>query len=452
MTFNKYGIEQSIAIFGDSVTARAKAQRRKENLRTAAALCVLAPLRVGYDLYYSAYQSYSKQTHLVARTQGDPLALANKIKRPPYDTSKPAIATTSVCGNSRWTYGPVVQVWQASTFIPCSLNTFHWRSIMKSPTLTLFVSSVLILSSMSCSSATDERSTKAVPAEPAAAAPAAESRARTAVGDTESSGFLEFKKVSLDESKKAEVTSLAAVDRKIIRNADLTMEVASTTDTQHRVVSIAEAHGGFVVTSEAKQRESTEPAKRTLDFKLIVRVPENHFGSALDQIRGLASNLTEEKISGQDVTEEFIDLEARIRTQKALEAQFLQIMRQTGKIVDALEVQRQIAEVRSDIERLEGRKRFLENRSSLSTITVNIVAPKPMVVVPTTGFRNSLREALSDSIDVGSAIVLFFVRFAIVMIPVGLFVLLPAGLVVRYFIRRAKRMRMAEALSAPTAG
>src|SRR4026208_514469 len=99
-------------------------------------------------------------------------------------------------------------------------------------------------------------------------------------------------------------------------------------------------------------------------------------------------------------------------------------MKQTGKIVDALEVQRQIAEVRSDIERLEGRKRFLENRSSLSTITVNIIAPKPGVVVPTTGFRASVSEAVSDSVDVGSGIVLFFVRFAIVMIPIGLFLLL----------------------------
>jgi hypothetical protein len=59
---------------------------------------------------------------------------------------------------------------------------------------------------------------------------------------------------------------------------------------------------------------------------------------------------------------------------------------------------------------------------------------------------------VSESLEVGSGIVLFFVRFAIVMIPISLFLLLPGGLVLRYFIRRAKRMRLAEALSAPTAG
>ena len=336
---------------------------------------------------------------------------------------------------------------------------------MKSPAITLFVLSVLILSSVSCDSARSgaTNSQVAMPEAPTAKADAAQPtmQDQTVAAETTQTystkmrnaqeGRVQFKQVSLAEGEKAEETS-AAADRKIIRNADLTMEVSSTTDTQHRIASIAESHGGFVVTSEAKQRDSKEPAQRTLDIKLVVRIPENSFGSALDQIRGLTSNLTEEKVTGQDVTEEFIDLEARIRTQKALEAQFLQIMRQTGKIVDALEVQRQIAEVRSDIERLEGRKRFLENRSSLSTITVNIVAAKPMVVVPTSGFRQSVRDAVSDSVDVGSGIVLFFVRFLIVMIPISVFLLLPGGLLLRYFIRRAKRMRLAEALSAPTAG
>ena len=256
-----------------------------------------------------------------------------------------------------------------------------------------------------------------------------------------------MKIVSFDEVEKVE-ESAVAFDRKIIRNADLTMEVASTTDTQQKIVSIAESRGGFVVTSEAKQRDSQEPAQRTLDIKLVVRIPENQFGPALDQIRALANNLPEAKISGQDVTEEFIDLEARIKTQVALEQQFLQIMKQAHKVEDALEVQRQIADVRTEIEKLQGRKHFLENRSSLSTITINITTPKPMVVVPTSGFRHSVREAVSDSIDVGAALLLFFVRFAIVMIPIGLLVLLPSGLVLRYFMRRAKRIRLAHALSA----
>jgi P2-related tail formation protein len=255
-------------------------------------------------------------------------------------------------------------------------------------------------------------------------------------------------KVSLNEVDQAELTTEAA-DRKIIRNANLTMEVASTTEAQHGVTSIAESHGGFVVTSEAKQRENTDPSKRTLDIKLVVRIPSERFGAALDEIKKLAGNLPEANVTGQDVTEEFIDLEARIKTQKALEFQFLEIMKQARNVVDALEIQRQIADVRTDIEKLEGRKRFLENRSSLSTITVNLQTPK-MIAVSPTGFGHTIREAVSDSLEIASEMLVFFVRFVIVLAPVFVFVLLPTGLIVRYFVRRAKRMRLAEALAEPT--
>jgi len=262
--------------------------------------------------------------------------------------------------------------------------------------------------------------------------------------------FDQTEKASLTQLDKAGETTEAA-DRKIIRNAEITIEVPSTTDAQHQVTSIAETHGGFVVTSEAKQRESNDPAQRTLDIKLVVRVPSNQFGRAFDEIKKLAGNTPSENVTSQDVTEDFIDLEARIKTQKALEVQFLEIMRQANKISDALEVQRQIAEVRTDIEKLEGRKRFLENRSSLSTINVNIQTPKPVIAVTETGFRQSLREAVSDSISLASDMVLLFARFLIMMAPVTVFVFLPSALIIRYLIRRAKRMRLAHALAAPAA-
>ena len=254
--------------------------------------------------------------------------------------------------------------------------------------------------------------------------------------------------VSLFQADQSQLIS-EAVDRKIIRNAELSLEVDSPSEAQHRITSIAESQGGFVVTSEAKQREHTDPSKRTLDIKLVVRIPSNRFGAALDEIKKLASNLPAENVTGQDVTEDFIDLEARIMTQKALELQFIEIMKQARKVEDALEVQRQIAEVRTEIERLEGRKRFLENRSSLSTITVNIQAPKVIAVNPT-GYGHSIRDAVSDSLELASGMLVFFVRFVIMLVPVFVFVLLPSGLILRYFVRRAKRMRLAEALATPS--
>ena len=311
---------------------------------------------------------------------------------------------------------------------------------MKSPLILLLA---LLSFSLSCSSSANRLASS-----PNASAQK-DTQQLAEVAKTQNYGT-EMEKVSLNDVDKEGSTAEAA-DRKIIRNADITIEVPSTTDAQHQVTSIAETHGGFVVTSEAKQRENNDPAQRTLDIKLVVRVPSNQFGRAFDEIKKLAGNTPSEQVTSQDVTEDFIDLEARIKTQKALEVQFLEIMRQAHKIADALEVQRQIAEVRTEIEKLEGRKRFLENRSSLSTINVNIQTPKPVITVTQTGFGHSLREAVSDSVTLAADMVLGFARFVIMLVPVLLFVFLPLGLVARYLVRRAKRVRLAQALATPQA-
>ena len=229
-----------------------------------------------------------------------------------------------------------------------------------------------------------------------------------------------------------------AMNRKIIRNGELTLEVTTPQDVQRKISSIAEALGGFVVTSESKQRQIAEGAKPEIEISLVIRVPAAQFGTAMDQVRSAGNRVVEEKITGEDVTEEFIDLEARIKTQKALEDQFLEIMKRASKVEDALEVERQIAEVRTEIEKLEGRKRFLENRASLSTITVTLQTPTA-IAVNTSGFGRDIREAVADSVQIAIAIVLFLIRFVIVMIPIFLLLILPLWLLARFFLRRARK-------------
>jgi Domain of unknown function (DUF4349) len=251
-----------------------------------------------------------------------------------------------------------------------------------------------------------------------------------------------LQQVSLQQANQSQSVA-EAMDRKIIRNADLTLEVGAPAEAQRKISSITETLGGFVVTSESKQRQVGE-AKQELEISLVVRVPAIQFGAALDQIRSAGSRVLEEKISGQDVTEEFIDIEARVKTQKALEAQFLEIMKQAHKVEDALEVQRQIADVRTEIEKLEGRKRFLENRATLSTISINL-QPPTAIAVNASGFGRSIREAVVDGVDVASAIVLFLIRFVIVMIPISLLVILPGWLLARAGLRRTRKMQLSRA-------
>ena len=250
-----------------------------------------------------------------------------------------------------------------------------------------------------------------------------------------------MQQVSLNQAQQSQLMA-EALNRKILRNGDLTLEVSDPGTVQRKITSIVESLGGFVVLSEAKQQQNGEAGKSNLVVNVVVRVPASQFDAALNEIRVQALRVIDEKTSGQDVTEEFIDLEARLKTQKALELQFLEIMKQARKVEDALEVQRQVADVRTEIEKLEGRKRFLESRASLSTINVKLQTPTA-IIVTTSGFGRSVREATADSVSVASAIVLFLIRFVIVMIPIVVLLIVPGVVVARFIIRRSKRMQLA---------
>jgi hypothetical protein len=235
----------------------------------------------------------------------------------------------------------------------------------------------------------------------------------------------------------------AEVNRKIIRNAELALETDSPEDGLRKIASIAESRGGFVVTSEVRQQGSGGSNDSKV-VTVVARVPATQFETSVEEIRKIGSRVLQEKRTGQDVTEEYIDLEARIRTKKALEAQFLEIMKQAQKVSEALEVQRQLAEVRTEIEQLEGRRRFLENQSSLSTITVTLQPPVSMVSTSPGGFFSNVKEAISDGVDIAVAIVLIFIRVVLALLPVLLLVVLPGVLIVRFFINRYRRRREAK--------
>jgi hypothetical protein len=203
-----------------------------------------------------------------------------------------------------------------------------------------------------------------------------------------------------------------------------------------KVASLAEARGGFVVTSEARQQTAADSVTPYEVVTVEVRVPAAQFDAFVGEVRGAGSVVTE-KITGQDVTEEYIDLEARIRTQRALETQFLEIMKGARAVSDALEVQRALATVRGEIERLEGRRRFLENQTSLSTVKITLQPPAPLINA--SGFGHGLRDALGDGVDAAATITLGLVRVVLALIPVALFLGLPLFLLTRFLLRRLRR-------------
>ena len=262
-------------------------------------------------------------------------------------------------------------------------------------------------------------------------------------GDVHRSSVEEASTVSLASIGTVYAES-EAIDRKIIRNGELVIETESPNDGLRKITAAAESHGGFVVTSEFKQNPSAPGAKPNQSVTVVARVPSSAFAATLEQIRGVGDRVVQEKISGQDVSEEFLDVQARLRNKKALEGQFLDIMKQARKVEDALEVQSQLADVRTDIERLEGRRRFLENQSALSTITTTLQMPQPIIAASASGFSATIKRSFGDAVDVAASILLFVIQAVIVLIPVAFFFGLPAWVLWRSLRRRMVALRRPE--------
>lgn len=247
--------------------------------------------------------------------------------------------------------------------------------------------------------------------------------------------------VSLDEVEKSKEESPSKITtRKIIRNANLQLETTNPTEAQQKVTAIAEAKKGFVINSTQRSGGLKSRGRNSVTMK--IRVPADKFQESLDEIRKVADRVVVETVTGKDVTEEFVDIEARLKTKKALEARFLEIMKSAKNVQDALNVERQLANVRTEIERIEGRKRFLENQTSLSTIDISLKTPVE-ISASSTGFFYELKQAISDGFEAALTFILYLVRILIALLPFLLFIVLPVFLLLRYFWRRYKKKRTA---------
>ncbi len=271
--------------------------------------------------------------------------------------------------------------------------------------------------------------------------------ANTAVASTSSQrqslGQTIAEKITLKQSEDSTINT-APTDRKIIRNADLTLESDSPEDSQREITSIAERAGGFVVESQATSSD-VKSTRRDI-VNISIRVPSQKFADAMDEIRRTGTRIVVETVKGEDVTEEFIDVEARLRAKKALEMQFMEIMKRANSVNEALNVQSEIADVRGEIERIEGRKRFLENQSSLSTIKVRLQTSTATTLAATsTGFVPRLAQAFNTGFDFALNFILGLMTIVIALLPFAALIGLPVFLGMRYLWKHRDRPRsMAE--------
>lgn len=159
-------------------------------------------------------------------------------------------------------------------------------------------------------------------------------------------------------------------ERQVIYTALMRVEVEDFVAAAEKARSIAESAGGFV----ANSHRTAEDGERNAG-NLDLRIPKARFADVLTDLKTLGK-IKEESLHGQDVTEEYTDMEARLSNAKRLEMRLLELLEQQSKnLKDILEVEKELAHVRQEIEVMEGRKRFLDDRLSLATITLQLYEP-----------------------------------------------------------------------------
>lgn len=227
------------------------------------------------------------------------------------------------------------------------------------------------------------------------------------------------------------------VERRIIYEATLVLVVQDTERAAQQVIRATEALGGYVVNATLYRVDSQ------VRGNITVRVPQERFEDALARFRELAVRVDREERSTQDVTTEYVDLEARLQnlqaTEQELRALLREVRQRTQQASDIMEVYRELTRVREEIERIKGRMQVLDRLTAYATIDITLQPYElSQPVSQRWDPRITLRRAWSTLLRAGQVLVDAVIYLVVVGLPLAVAVGIPAaGLVV--LVRRLRR-------------
>lgn len=239
----------------------------------------------------------------------------------------------------------------------------------------------------------------------------------------------------------------AAQERLVIENADLSIVVKDPKARMKEISDLAQKMGGFVVSSNMYQNTSST-GKQVPQGSIVIRVPSEKLDEALSKIKEGAIDVPTENRSGQDVTSQYVDLQAQLTAKQAAEKKLLEIMDQATRAEDVLAIYLQVQTVQTEIEQLKGQIKYLEESAAMSAISVQLIAEEstqPIVVGPWKP-EGAAKEAIQDLIFFFQNFVDFLIRFVLLTLPALILIAIPLFLVYlagRAVYRRVRRSRVA---------
>ena len=223
---------------------------------------------------------------------------------------------------------------------------------------------------------------------------------------------------------------------KIIYTADLAVVVENFAAAEAAVPALAEKFGGYLASANVDRSSG-----RRLRGVWVVRVPVDNYAAFLAGAGGLGV-LEERDETARDVTAEFVDVESRLAGRQALETRLLQLLAERpGELKDVLELERELARVREEVETAEGRLRYLSNQTAYSTVTVRVREERNYVPPARPAFGGRLLDALADGwegvLALARGVLLALARALPALVLLGM----PAALLAWLLVRRRRKHR-----------
>jgi hypothetical protein len=183
---------------------------------------------------------------------------------------------------------------------------------------------------------------------------------------------------SIAESAPIDSSEVGTTDKKIIKTGNLNLKVDRTDDALAKITKIAADNKGEIFSSSFRQNSS-----KVKSGNIIVKVPVNNFDQAYNELKKVASLVLNESTSGNDVTEQYSDLQSQLKNKQAEEQQYLEILKQAQKIQDILDVTQRLSATRGQIEQLQGRIKLMDSQTDMSTINVSLSEDADITFVDT---------------------------------------------------------------------
>ncbi|HEY69983.1 MAG TPA: DUF4349 domain-containing protein [Anaerolineae bacterium] len=232
------------------------------------------------------------------------------------------------------------------------------------------------------------------------------------------------------------------VERMVTRNANLTLVVTDPAQSVDEITQMAQDMEGYVVSSNVYVTTYGETETRAHSASITIRIPSEKLDDALEILEGDAVEVRNRNIYGQDITQEYIDNESRLRNLEAAEEQLLDIMEGATETEDVLDVFAELTRIRSEIEVIKGRLQYLEQSADTSSISIELipdVATQP-IEVERWQLEGTFNKAVEALIATAQFLVRSLIWIAIYILPLALIIGFVIWLTV-FLIRRRRQAK-----------